>query len=951
VTASPSPAFVAADAPREIVLTGCREHNLKNIDVRIPRDKLVVITGPSGSGKSSLAFDTIYSEGQRRYVESLSAYARQYLDQMTKPDVESIEGLSPAISIEQKTVSKSPRSTVGTATEISDYLRLLFARVGRPHCFGCGRPISSQSIAQMTERILGLPEGTALQILAPAVRGRKGSYKKELRGFREKGFVRVRIDGESFDLSRDIELARQKAHDIDVVVDRLKVKESVRTRIAESVETALKLAAGLVKIDVEGEAEWLLSQDNACHECGISFPEISPAMFSFNNPRGACASCSGLGTTANFDLALLIPDASQSLADGAIAPWAASADSAYYQNLLRCLADHLGVGMDVAWKKLPKRAWQTILHGSGEEPIAFVVPGKRGRLIHVDRPWGGLIDELERKSAGGERAASQLARYRRAQTCDACDGSRLRPEARNVRLGEQTIDALSRLSIDKLDEFLDRLELQSSERLIADRILLEIHDRLRFLREVGLGYLSLDRRSASLSGGEGQRVRLATQIGSSLMGVLYILDEPSIGLHARDHERLLESLLRLRDIGNSVLVVEHDETTMRRADHIVDMGPGAGAHGGCVVAEGSPEELCRSAASLTGAYLSGRREIALPPIRRTPMRGELVLSGCRENNLKNVTLHVPLGVLTVVTGVSGSGKSTLLGHTLHCALAAQLHGATRQPGEFDALTGSELIDKVIDVSQAPIGRTPRSNPATYTGAFDAIRKLFAGTPEARVRGYGPGRFSFNVKGGRCEACSGDGMLRIEMNFLPDLFITCEVCGGRRYNRETLEIRYKGKTIADVLDMPVEEALVFAENVDGVRRPLQGLAEVGLGYLKVGQPATTLSGGEAQRVKLARELTRRGTGRTLYLLDEPTTGLHFEDVARLIELLTRLVELGNSVVVIEHHLDVIKSADYVVDMGPEGGEAGGEIVVSGSPEQVARHPRSHTGRALREVMSR
>jgi excinuclease ABC subunit A len=802
----------------------------------------------------------------------------------------------------------------------------------------------------MTDRILSLPTDTALQILAPTVRGRRGSYKKELRDYRGQGFVRVRVDGQMHDLSEEIELARQKSHDIDVVVDRLKARPAARLRIAESVETALKLADGLVKIAVDDGAEWLLSQDNACHDCGVSFPEISPAMFSFNNPRGACSGCSGLGTTARFDLKRIVPDGAKSLSQAPIEPWASGASASYYAVLLKSLADHLGVGMEVPWQKLPKKARDTILHGSGPASVAFVVPGRRGRLEPVEMPWGGVIDELERRSASGERAASQLAGYRRPARCDECGGARLRPEARSVRLGEQTIDALGRLSIEALSRFLEELVLEEAERLIADRILLEIAERLRFLREVGLGYLSLERGSATLSGGEGQRVRLATQIGSSLMGVLYILDEPSIGLHARDHERLLSSLLRLRDMGNSVVVVEHDEATMRRADHIVDMGPGAGAHGGYVVGQGSPQQLCEVPDSPTGAYLSGRRRIAVPAARRSPGPAELVLAGCRENNLQDVTLRIPLGLLTVVTGVSGSGKSTLLGDTLQRALAAELHNAEQRPGEFDSLTGLEHIDKVIDVSQAPIGRTPRSNPATYTGAFDSIRKLFAGTPEARVRGYGPGRFSFNVKGGRCETCRGDGLLRIEMNFLPDLFIACEVCRARRYNRETLEIRYKGKSIAEVLEMSVEEALVFAENVEAVRRPLQGLLDVGLGYLKLGQPATTLSGGEAQRVKLARELTRRGTGRTLYLLDEPTTGLHFEDVERLMGLLMRLVELGNTVVVIEHHLDLIKCADHVVDLGPEGGEAGGRIVVAGSPEEVARHPKSHTGRALRGVLS-
>ncbi len=931
----------------EIHVHGASEHNLRDVDVRIPRDQLVVITGLSGSGKSSLAFDTLYAEGQRRYVESLSAYARQFLEQMSKPEVESIDGLSPAISIEQKTVSKNPRSTVGTTTEIYDHLRLLYARAGQPHCWSCGKPIASQTVQQMTDRVLSLGKGTRVQVLAPVVRGRKGEYKKELDAFRRQGFVRVRVDGKLLDLGDDIKLARQAKHDIDLVVDRIAVAPGARSRIADSIETALKMADGLVVLDTgDGEPE-LLSESNACVDCGVSFPEIAPRFFSFNSPHGACPRCGGLGTRDVFDPARVVPDEGRSLAGGAIEPWGRR-PGRYYRQLLESLAAHLGIDLETPWGELPAKARRAILEGTGRAEVAFEFE-RRGRTEKVRRRFDGVLGELERRAEEDEAVREELARYTTPAACPGCDGSRLRAEARSVKLAGLSIHELARHSVTRAAAFLDGLSLPPTQAAIAERILREIRERLRFLEDVGLGYLTLDRGSATLSGGEGQRIRLATQIGSSLMGVLYILDEPSIGLHARDHARLLESLLRLRDAGNSVLVVEHDEVTIRAADWVIDMGPGAGIHGGEVVAEGTPAEIERNPDSLTGAYLSGRESIPVPETRREPDERVLVVTGCREHNLKGLRLSVPIGLLTVVTGVSGSGKSTLVNDTLHRALARKLHGAKEPPGAFGRLAGLEHVDKVIDVNQAPIGRTPRSNAATYTGAFDGIRNLFSQVPEARVRGYSPGRFSFNVKGGRCESCQGDGLLRIEMHFLPDLFVTCEVCRGRRYNRETLEIFYKGRSIADVLDMTVEEALEFLGNVGSVARPLQTLSDVGLGYLHLGQPATQLSGGEAQRIKLARELARKATGRTLYLLDEPTTGLHFADVAQLLRVLLRLVERGNTVVVIEHHPDVIKSADWVIDLGPEGGEKGGEIVAEGPPEAIAREPRSHTGRALADVL--
>ncbi|CAG0979915.1 UvrABC system protein A [Myxococcaceae bacterium] len=940
----------AAAGPSHIVVRGAREHNLRGIDVQIPRDRLVVITGLSGSGKSSLAFDTIYAEGQRRYVESLSAYARQFLEQMSKPDVESVDGLSPAISIEQRTVTRNPRSTVGTITEVYDYLRLLWARVGRPHCWSCGRPIARQTVQQMTDSVLALGEGARVQILAPVVRGRKGHYKKELDAFRQQGFVRARIDGTLVDLSDDVDLARQKTHDIDLVVDRIQVKEAARARIAGSIETALRMAAGMVWIDPGNAAPWLLSESSACVACGISFPEIAPRSFSFNSPHGACPRCDGLGTREALDPERIVPDPARSLAGGAIEPWGAKRVPRYYAQLLEALATHLAVSLDVPWRDLPERARRGILFGLGREEVSFRLE-RGGRTQTLRRRWDGVVGELERRieARGGEKLAAELAKYRTSRPCDACGGARLREEMRSVEIGGMGLHELAALPISEASKRLGSLDLDPTERIIADRILHEILDRLRFLDDVGVGYLTLDRPAATLSGGEGQRIRLATQVGASLMGVLYILDEPSIGLHSRDHERLLESLFRLRDGGNSVIVVEHDEATIRSADWVIDMGPGAGIHGGEIVAEGTPLEIAANPKSLTGAYLSGTRAIRTPARREPDPARVLEVSGCCEHNLKNVTLQIPLGLLTVVTGVSGSGKSTLVNDILHRALAQRLHGAEAPPGRFSEIRGLEHLDKVVDVDQAPIGRTPRSNPATYTGIFDGVRALFAQVPEARVRGYGPGRFSFNVKGGRCEACEGDGLLRVEMNFLPDLFVTCEVCAGRRYNRETLEIVYKGKNIAELLETSVEEALGFFENVASLRRPLQTLQDVGLGYLHLGQPATTLSGGEAQRIKLARELSRRSDGRTLYLLDEPTTGLHFADVEKLLLVLGRLVELGNTVVVIEHHLDVVRSADRVIDLGPEGGSAGGEIVAEGTPEEIARIPRSHTGRALRAVL--
>jgi excinuclease ABC subunit A len=945
-----------------IEIRGAREHNLRGVDLDIPRGALVVITGLSGSGKSSLAFDTLYAEGQRRYVESLSAYARQFLDQMAKPDVDSVEGLSPAISIEQRGANKSPRSTVGTITEIADYLRLLFARAGEPECPSCGNPIAGQTAQEMLDRITAFEPRTRVQLLAPVVRGRKGAYKKELDSWRRKGFVKIRVDGVFHDLADEIKIARNKVHDIDVVVDRIVLKEGVETRLMQSLETALGLGDGMVNVlsapgGTSDYAETLMSRNRACASCGISIPELAPSLFSFNSPRGACEACSGLGVEESFDPERLIPDPTLSLAGGAIEPWSRGKAAAYYAQILEALADHYGLDLDKPWNKLPKKARKGILEGTGrpEIPIpgALVKPGRKRRRKTRDvvRPWLGVVDELERRCEVDERAAKTLARYRVANPCNTCEGGRLGDVARHTKLGHHTLPELCDLSIDALAKTLPTLELTTVQRAVCDRVLHEIEERLGFLIDVGLHYLTLSRPAASLSGGEAQRIRLATQIGSHLMGVLYILDEPSIGLHARDNARLIESLLRLRDMDNTVVVVEHDEATMRAADWVVDMGPGAGTRGGEIVAQGTSDALEAHAASLTGAYLSGRRAIEVPRDRRKPEGASLVLDGCSEHNLEDVRLRVPLGTFTVVTGVSGSGKSTLINTTLHRVLARRLHGSRERPGAFTHLAGSEAIDKVIDVDQSPIGRSPRSNPATYCGAFDAIRSVFASLPEARMRGWGPGRFSFNVAGGRCETCEGDGQIRVEMHFLPDLFVPCERCRGARYTPETLTVRYREHSIADVLELTVEEALALFENLPRVRRPLEALIDVGLGYIHLGQSAATLSGGEAQRVKLARELAKRSTGSTLYLLDEPTTGLHFDDVATLLTMLDGLVERGNTVVVIEHNLDVIKCADHVIDLGPEGGEAGGEIVAEGTPEQVARVARSHTGQALAEVLRR
>ena len=935
---------------KSIIVRGAREHNLKGIDLEIPRDTLVVITGVSGSGKSTLAFDTLYAEGQRRYVESLSAYARQFLEQMEKPDVESIEGLSPAISIEQKTTSRNPRSTVGTVTEIYDYLRLLFARVGRVHCPECGREIAAQTVEQMVDRILAFPEKTRLMILAPVVRGRKGEYRKELRQFLADGFVRARIDGEMHELSDPPVLDKKKNHDIEIVIDRVVVKDDIRSRLADSLETALRLADGIARVETVGgssEESFLFSERHACVECGVSLPELTPRAFSFNSPFGACPECSGLGTHMVFDSDQVVPDPERSLADGAVAPWQ-SRSGAYYQQVLEALSEHYGFDLRTPFAKLPEKVRQVILHGSGEEPVRlFFDQGERRH--YYEKSFEGVIPNLERrfKETDSDGVREALGRYMSVMSCPACEGARLRREALFVRVGEKNIREVTALSIAEADAFFGALELPPRETEIARRVLKEIRERLSFLVHVGLDYLSLDRTSATLSGGEGQRIRLATQIGSSLTGVLYILDEPSIGLHQRDNRRLIETLKRLRDLGNTVLVVEHDEETILEADHVIDMGPGAGVSGGEIVAQGTPREILANPASLTGRYLSGELSIPVPAGRRTAERF-LEIRGARENNLRGVDARIPLGVMTCVTGVSGSGKSTLVIDTLYRALAQRLHRAREKPGKVADIVGLEQLDKVIDIDQSPIGRTPRSNPATYTGVFGDIRDLFAQLPEAKVRGYGPGRFSFNVKGGRCEACQGDGILRIEMHFLPDVYVQCEVCKGARYNRETLEIKYKGKNISEVLEMTANQAAKFLENVPRIKGKLETLRDVGLGYIRLGQSAVTLSGGEAQRVKLAKELGRRATGRTIYILDEPTTGLHFADIHKLLEVLHRLVEAGNTVVIIEHNLDVVKTADWILDLGPEGGSRGGEIVACGTPEEVARVEGSHTGAYLRRM---
>ncbi|EFK97572.1 Excinuclease ABC subunit A [sediment metagenome] len=932
-----------------IIVRGAREHNLKNIDVEIPRDRLVVITGVSGSGKSSLAFDTIYAEGQRRYVESLSAYARQFLEQMEKPDVDVIEGLSPAISIEQKSVSRNPRSTVGTVTEIYDYLRLLFASIGRVHCPSCGKEIRQQTATQIVDAVMGMGEGARVQLWAPVVRGRKGEFRKELAALARDGYSRVVVDGEARDPAEPIELDRKRKHDVDVVVDRLRISEDARGRLADSTALCLKLSEGLVRVVDEKGNGTLYSEKYACPDCNVSLPEVTPRLFSFNTPHGACPRCDGLGTTIFFDPELVVPDPGRSIRQGAIAPWNRRTQVFYHQ-ALASLARQYGFPLDVPFGKLPERVRNLILYGSSGEPVRFLLEEGARRYAYT-KPFEGVINNLERRSreTGSEEVREELARYMNNRPCGECGGARLKKEALCVRVGGKGIDAVTALSVREALDFFSSLSLSPREEKIAERILKEIRSRLSFLANVGLDYLNLSRTSSTLSGGEGQRIRLATQIGASLMGVLYILDEPSIGLHQRDNRRLLSTLTRLRDLGNTVLVVEHDEETIRTADYVIDMGPGAGEHGGHVVAAGPPEAILACEASLTGQYLSGKKEIPVPPRRRRPNGHALKIIGCRANNLKDLDVTIPLGVITCVTGVSGSGKSTLVLDTLYRALAQKLTGSRERPGEHRALEGLEGVDKVIHIDQSPIGRTPRSNPATYSGVFTPIRDLFAMLPESKARGYRPGRYSFNVKGGRCEACEGDGILKIEMHFMPDVYVTCEECRGRRYNRETLEIAYKGRNIADVLEMTVDQALAFLSPIPAIRHKLETLSRVGLGYIRLGQSATTLSGGEAQRVKLARELSRRATGKTVYLLDEPTTGLHFDDISKLLSVLHLFADAGNTVIIIEHNLDVIKSADHIIDLGPEGGDGGGEVVARGTPEEVAGNPRSFTGRFLRRVL--
>ncbi|MFL5736429.1 MAG: excinuclease ABC subunit UvrA [Actinomycetota bacterium] len=935
-----------------LVIHGAREHNLKNVTLDLPRDQLIVFTGISGSGKSSLAFDTIYAEGQRRYVESLSSYARQFLGQMEKPDVDFIEGLSPAISIDQKGTSRNPRSTVGTITEIYDYLRVLYARVGHPHCTNCGRPIGRQTPEQIVDQVLELPEGTRFQVLAPIVQGRKGEYEKLLADLAKKGYVRARIDGEVRDLSEQIRLPRNYKHTIEVVVDRLVARPDLRRRVADSIETALQLAEGIAAIAVQtddGEEIQTFSQSLACTYCGLSFDELAPRNFSFNSPYGACPTCDGLGTRLEVDPELVIPDPDLSIDEGAIAPWAGTRLE-YWYRVLDAVADAHGFSTRVPWKRLSRANKQIVLYGS-EEEIHVRYRNRYGRQRSYYTTFEGVIPALERRHAETESDAQRekLEQFMREIPCRTCKGARLRAESLAVTVGGLNIHELTSRSIKDTLTFVENIELSEREHMIAERLLKEIRSRLGFLVDVGLDYLTLARTAGTLAGGEAQRIRLATQIGSGLVGVLYILDEPSIGLHQRDNRRLLDTLERLRDLGNTLVVVEHDEATILAADHIVDVGPGAGAAGGEIIYDGDLKGLLEHETSLTGQFLSGRRVIPTPEVRRAPSDRWLKILGAREHNLKNIDVSIPLGLFVSVTGVSGSGKSTLVQEVLLRALMQKVYRSRFLPGKHRRITGWEEIDKVIDIDQSPIGRTPRSNPATYTGVFDHVRRLFSQVPEARVRGYAPGRFSFNVRGGRCENCAGDGQIKIEMHFLPDVYVTCEVCKGRRYNRETLEVKYKGRSIADVLEMSVDEGLEFFRPIPAIARHLQTLSDVGLGYVKLGQPAPTLSGGEAQRIKLSSELQKRATGNTLYVLDEPTTGLHFEDIRKLLSVLQRLVGTGNTVLVIEHNLDVIKTSDWVIDLGPEGGDAGGEVVATGSPEQVAANPSSHTGRFLAEVL--
>ena len=939
----------------KIIIKGAKEHNLKNINLEIPRDKLVVITGLSGSGKSSLAFDTLYAEGQRRYVESLSSYARQFLGLMEKPDVESIEGLSPAISIDQKTTSKNPRSTVGTVTEIYDYIRLLYARVGTPYCPNCVKKIEKQSIDQIVDNAMKIKEGTRIQILAPVVRGRKGEYTKLFEDLQKDGFARVRVDGEIYDLSDEIKLDKNKKHEIEVVVDRLVIKEDIVGRLTESIETALKQADNLVLIDIVGEKQVLYSCNYACPDCGFSFPELTPRMFSFNNPYGACPKCSGIGYLMKMDEDLIIPDKTKTLYDGVKAFGASTMKKG--DTMAKMYFESVGkhYGIDIKNKKikdLPKDFINKILYGTGNDEIDFEYTSSLGTR-KFKAPFEGVIPTLERRhnetKSQGMRDFYEM--YMSELPCDECNGARLKKEILSIKVGGININEMTDLSVKSLQEFLRKLELTDSQKMIAEMILKEIDARLQFLIDVGLEYLTLSRSAGTLSGGEAQRIRLATQIGSGLTGVLYILDEPSIGLHQRDNDKLIATLKKLRDLGNSLLVVEHDEDTMYAADQIIDIGPGAGVHGGQVMAQGTAEEIKNVPTSITGAYLSGRKKIEVPKKRRPGNKKNIEIVNATENNLKNISVKFPLGKFICITGVSGSGKSTLINEVLYKNIAQQLNGATEKPGKCKTIKGLENIDKIINIDQSPIGRTPRSNPATYTGAFDLIRDIFASTNEAKMRGYEKGRFSFNVPGGRCESCSGDGVHRIEMHFLPDVFVPCEVCKGKRYNRETLEVKYKGKSIADVLDMTVEESLEYFANIPRIKNKIQTLYDVGLGYIKLGQPSTTLSGGEAQRVKLATELSKKATGKTLYILDEPTTGLHIADVHRLVDILQRLVDTGNTIIVIEHNLDLIKTADYIIDLGPEGGDAGGEIIAVGTPEQICKNERSYTGKFLKKYLEK
>ena len=942
------------DSRQYIKIRGANEHNLKNVDVDIPRDKLVVLTGLSGSGKSSLAFDTIYAEGQRRYMESLSSYARQFLGQMEKPDVESIEGLSPAISIDQKSTNRNPRSTVGTVTEIYDYFRLLYARAGIPHCPKCGREIKKQTVDQMVEQVMAFPERTKIQLLAPVVRGRKGTHVKLLERARKSGYVRVRIDGNMYELSEEIKLDKNIKHNIEIVVDRLVVKEGIEQRLTDSIENVLNLAEGLMTVDVIGGELVQFSESFSCPDCGISIDEIEPRSFSFNNPFGACPECFGLGYKMEFDEDLMIPDKRLSISEGAITVmgWQSCTDKkSFTYAILDALSKEYGFSLDTPFEDYPKEVHDVLIHGTNGKEVKVYYKGQRGEGVY-DVAFEGLIRNVERRyrETSSETMKAEYEEFMNITPCSACKGQRLKPGALAVTVGDKNISELTGMSIEKLQTFLKELKLSNQQLLIGGQILKEINSRIQFLMDVGLNYLTLGRSTGTLSGGEAQRIRLATQIGSGLVGVAYILDEPSIGLHQRDNDKLLGTLKHLRDLGNSVIVVEHDEDTMREADFIVDIGPGAGEHGGEVVATGNAEEIMQNENSVTGAYLSGRIRIPVPEVRRKPT-GWLKVLGAQENNLKNIDVKFPLGVMTCVTGVSGSGKSSLVNQILYKRLARDLNRARTIPGRHKGIEGLEQLDKVINIDQSPIGRTPRSNPATYTGVFDLIRDLFAATPDAKARGYKKGRFSFNVKGGRCEACSGDGIIKIEMHFLPDVYVPCEVCKGRRYNRETLEVKYKGKNIYDVLDMTVEEAMHFFENVPSIRRKMETLYDVGLSYIRLGQPSTTLSGGEAQRIKLATELSKRSTGKTIYILDEPTTGLHFADVHKLTEILHRLTEDGNTVIVIEHNLDVIKTADYIIDIGPEGGDKGGTVIAEGTPEEVAESPVSYTGKYIKPMLER